>query len=202
MYGDLIYLSNQAKICALQECKFGRVLRSEMLWFDALKNTLICLQSVVEELLWGVLAWSNRALFFVDFKCRWRRLENSLRERASLLEELILKKICISKNSNPLPLGWGPLFIEICRGSQVFSNATWRNFIGWSLLTGSCIYVRLYWRNLAFMSVFIDEILPLWRNILNISFQMSTFHWPRNIWRLICFSCHLFQFYFILYFKE
>jgi hypothetical protein len=57
MYGDLIYLSNQAKICALQEREFRRVLRSEMLWFDALKSTLICLQSVVEELLWGVLAW-------------------------------------------------------------------------------------------------------------------------------------------------
>ena len=56
MYGDLIYLSNQAKICALQEREFEHVLRSEMLWFDALKSTLICLQSVVEELLWGVLA--------------------------------------------------------------------------------------------------------------------------------------------------
>jgi len=110
MYGDLIYLSNQAEICALQEREFGRVLRSEMWWFDTLKSTfdssskccwrtlmerlgliqqslarfgdlmlwrvpLICLQSVVEELLWGVLAWSNRASFFVDFKRRWR-LEN------------------------------------------------------------------------------------------------------------------------------
>jgi hypothetical protein len=41
---------------------------------------LICLQSIVEELLWGVLAWSNKAFFFVDFKHRWRRLDNSLRE--------------------------------------------------------------------------------------------------------------------------
>jgi hypothetical protein len=70
MYGDLIYLSNQAEICALQERKFERVLRSDMLWFDALKSTLICLQSVVEELLCGILAWSNRASFFVDFKRR------------------------------------------------------------------------------------------------------------------------------------
>jgi hypothetical protein len=39
MYGDLIYLSNQAKICALQEREFGHVLRSEIWWFDALKST-------------------------------------------------------------------------------------------------------------------------------------------------------------------
>ena len=70
MYGDLIYLSNQAKIYALQEREFENVLRSEMLWFDALKSTLICLQSVVEKLLWGVLTWSNRASFFLDFKRR------------------------------------------------------------------------------------------------------------------------------------
>ena len=177
----------------MQEYEFGRVLRSEMLWFDALKSTLICLQSVVEELLWGVLAWSNRASFFGGLRTLWEReRESFLAWRTYLEENLYLQE------SNPLPLGWGPLFIEICRGSQVFSNDTWRNFIGWSLLTGSCIYVRLYWRNLAFMSVFIDEIFPLWRNILNISFQMSTFHWPRNIWRLICFPCHLFQFHLIL----
>jgi hypothetical protein len=30
MYGDLIYLSNQAKICVLQEREFGRVLQSEI----------------------------------------------------------------------------------------------------------------------------------------------------------------------------
>jgi hypothetical protein len=85
------------------EREFGRVLRSEMLWFDALKSTLICLQSVVEELLWGVLAWSNRALFLLNFKRRWRRLENSLRESflAWRERERVLKKICIPWN----PLG-------------------------------------------------------------------------------------------------
>jgi len=93
-----------------------------MLW----RVPLIRLQSVFEELFWGVLAWSNRASFFVDFKRRWRRLENSLRElpclkrereraRASLLAELVLKKIFYLPD--PLPLGWGPLFIEIYRGS-------------------------------------------------------------------------------------
>jgi hypothetical protein len=78
-----------------------------MLW----RVSLICLQSVVEELLWGVYAWSNKASFFVDFKRRWRRLENFLRElpclkrgRASLLEELVLKEICIFQ---------GPLFFRL-----------------------------------------------------------------------------------------
>jgi hypothetical protein len=30
MYGDLIYLRNQVKICALQEREFGRVLQSKI----------------------------------------------------------------------------------------------------------------------------------------------------------------------------
>jgi hypothetical protein len=46
--------------------------------------------------------------------------------------------------------------------------------------------------------IFIDEILHLWQDILNISSQASIFHWPRNIWRLIYFLCYLFQLYFIL----
>jgi len=164
MYGDLIYLSNQVKICALQERELERVLRSEIWWFDALKSTfdssskcywrtlmgrlgliqqslarfgdlmlwrvpLICLQSVVEELLWGILAWSNRASFFVDFKRRWRRLENSLRKSFLAWRERMREKEipCLKSLSwrkfvsprNPFSLGWGPLFIEICRGSQV-----------------------------------------------------------------------------------
>jgi hypothetical protein len=134
MYGDLIYLSNQAEICALQEREFRRVLRSEMWWFDTLKSTfdsssnccwktlmerlgliqqslarfgdlmlwrvpLICLQSVVEELLWGVLNWSNRASFFVDFKRRWRRLENSLRELPCLKRERERELPCLQSLS-------------------------------------------------------------------------------------------------------
>ena len=55
MYGDLIYLSNQAKICALQEREFGRVLQSEIWWFDALKST-----------------------FDVSSKCFWRTLMGRL----------------------------------------------------------------------------------------------------------------------------
>jgi hypothetical protein len=30
MYSDLIYLRNQVKICALQECEFEYVLRNEI----------------------------------------------------------------------------------------------------------------------------------------------------------------------------
>jgi hypothetical protein len=101
---------------------------------------LICLQSIVEELLWGVLAWSNKAFFFVDFKHRWRRLDNSLREsfltwkererelpylkreRERERELPCLKRLSWRKFVSPripLSLGWGPLFIEICRGSQI-----------------------------------------------------------------------------------
>jgi len=39
-------------------------------------------------------------------------------ERVFLFEELVLKEICISKNSFS-SLNWGPLFIDICKGSQV-----------------------------------------------------------------------------------
>jgi len=39
IYGNLIYLWNQAKICALQEREFRCVLRSDIWWFDALNNT-------------------------------------------------------------------------------------------------------------------------------------------------------------------
>jgi len=34
IYGDLIFLSNQAKICALQESEFGRVLLSKISCFE------------------------------------------------------------------------------------------------------------------------------------------------------------------------
>ena len=167
MYGDLIYLRNQATICALLEREFRRILQSKIWWFDALKSTFdssskCCWRTLMGRLgliqqslarfsdlmLWKYLWFIFKVLlknyygafrldptelrFFVDFKRRWRRLENSLRElpclkrerererereRASLFEELVLKEICISWN--PLLLGWDPLFIEICRGSQV-----------------------------------------------------------------------------------
>jgi len=90
------------------ETRYGNL----MLW----GVPLTCLQSVVEELLWGVLAWFNRVLFFDDFKHGWRRLENFW--ESFLTWRACLKEICISKNSFS-SLNWGPLFIETCKGSQV-----------------------------------------------------------------------------------
>jgi len=83
-----------------------------------------------------------------------------LEKRASLLKELVLKKICVSKNSFFFLLGWGHLHIEVCMGFQVLFQ---------------CHMTWFYWL------IFIDEILHLWQDILNISFQASTFHWPKNI---------------------
>jgi hypothetical protein len=138
-------LRNQVKIYALQEYEFERVLRNEIWWFDALmlwRVPLICLQSVIEELLWGVLTWFYRVLFFNDFKRRWKRLENFW--ESPYLKSLSWRKFISLRNSFH-SLNWGTLFIETCKGSQVLFNDTWYNFIGWYLLTESCIYDKISW---------------------------------------------------------
>jgi hypothetical protein len=166
MYGDLIYLRNQATICALLEREFRRILQSKIWWFDALKSTFdssskCCWRTLMGRLgliqqslarfsdlmLWKYLWFIFKVLlknyygafrldptelrFFVDFKRRWRRLENSLRELTCLererereRESFLTWRACLEENliispGIPFSLGWGPLFIEICRDSQV-----------------------------------------------------------------------------------
>jgi hypothetical protein len=65
---------------------------------------------------------------------------------------------------------------------------------------GILLLVDIYWRDLTFMTIYLNEILHLWQDVLNILSQVSLFHWPRNIWRLIYFPCHIYIFYFILFF--
>ena len=138
-----------------------------------------------EEYLWlvfKVLLKNSYGVFWLDLIEFCSLMTSSMDEwglrtfeRVSLLEELVLKEICISKNSFS-SLNWGPLFIETCKGSQVLFNVTWYNFIDWYLLTGSCIYDKISWISHP---------------------KYNFFYWPRNIWRLIYFPCHIFQFYFI-----
>jgi len=127
------------------------------------KVPLICLQSVVEELLCSsVYVWFKRASFFVDFKRRWMRLENFLENEAwEFFRELpYLKNLFWIKFVSPRIslfsfLGWSFLFIEICRGSQVFFQ---------------CYMTWFYWL------IFINEIFYLWQDIFNILSQVSTFY--------------------------
>jgi hypothetical protein len=139
-------LCKNSKLGVYCEARFGDL----MFW----RVLLICLQGVVEELLWNIWAWFNRVSFFVDFKhideggLRTFKRASLLEERAFLFEKLVLKKIYIFKNSFFFSLGWSPLFIEICRGSQVFFQ---------------CHMTWFYWL------IFIDKIFHLWQDILNIS---------------------------------
>jgi hypothetical protein len=110
------------------------------------------------------------------------RLKVKMKEALKLLKKLsclksLLWKKFVSSRILFFSLGLGPLFIEVYKNSQILFQ---------------CHIAWFYWL------IFIDDILHLWQDICNISSQVLTFYWPRNIWKLIYFSCYLFQFYFIL----
>jgi len=114
--GDLIYLwrfvlHKNTNLSVYCKTRFENL----MIW----KVHLICLQSVVQEILWGILGLIQQS--FVLY-----RLQTWMKEAWEFFRELSCLKTCVEENfvySRIICfffffcLGWDPLFIEVCRGS-------------------------------------------------------------------------------------
>jgi hypothetical protein len=115
--GDLIYLrifvphknTNLNMYCKM---RFGNL----MIW----RVSLIYLQSVVQEILWGILGLIQQSFVLYRLQAWMKEAWEFFRE-LSCLKNLSWRKFCIFKNHSFFffCLGWDPLFIEVCRGSQV-----------------------------------------------------------------------------------